>query len=391
MTSNQFYIVRRGSTSLSNHVILSGLSYEALGLLMTELSLKPGTPLGYRNMIGRGAGEARIRKAHKELEAAGFRHQFLIRTAAGLLKTLTVVTDESMRSEDVVDDITLPDGCYVVKVQTIGEPKLPKYQPPQVLGSGRKICRSYRTEKPTTRCDQGKHVPEITATTEKVSEQKKDAKPAGRTVPWVTAARLTTAGRSPNTLRVEESSTPTLGRSASSTQHPQQQNRDREKKSQKNTDGSNNNASLAGTYSPEDSQLIYEVLPVQMQAIPFRDHKKIADTIRMRLAAGWSKKHLTALLASRCLPSRIFHLTALILTRFRDDIPLKPPLAIRQTQEDNLSWRTSDGRQVKRYDIDWSKVLHLHQQALANGTTTETHRGRFLMDMTGGIVDDVLI
>ena len=37
-----------------------------------------------------------------------------------------------MHSEDVIDDIDFPDGCYVVKIQTIGEPTLPQYQPPQV-------------------------------------------------------------------------------------------------------------------------------------------------------------------------------------------------------------------------------------------------------------------
>ena len=127
-----------------------------------------------------------------------------------------------------------------------------------------------------------------------------------------------------------------------------------------------------------------------MQAIPPRDYKKIADTIRLRLAAGWDKAQITALLTSRCLPSRIRHLTALILARFRDDIPLTPPVVINQKQ-DEFNWRTSDGKTVKRYDIDWSKVLNWHKQALADGTTSEKHRSRFLMDMTGGIVDKVLI
>lgn len=390
MTSSQYYIVRRGSTSLSNHVILSGLSYEALGLLMTELSLKPGTPLGYRNMVGRGAGEARVRKAHKELEAAGFRHQFLTRTAAGALKTLTVVTDEPMHSEDVIDDIDFPDGCYVVKIQTIGEPTLPQYQPPQVLGSGRKTCRSHRAVKNTARCDQGKHTPEITTTTEKVSEQEKDTKTAGRTVPWVTAARLTTAGRSPNTLRVKESSTPSPNPSKATAWPTTQQGQEKAGIPSKNQPHGRQDTSLPKAYSPEDSQLIHEVLPAQMQAIPPRDYKKIADTIRLRLAAGWDKAQITALLTSRCLPSRIRHLTALILARFRDDIPLTPPVVINQKQ-DEFNWRTSDGKTVKRYDIDWSKVLNWHKQALADGTTTETHRSRFLMDMTGGIVDKVLI
>ncbi len=218
MATSEFYVVRRGSTSLSNKVILSGLSYEALGLLLTELSLRPGTPLGYRQMTGRGAGSHRVRKLHTELEDAGFRHRFLVRACDGSLRTITVVTDESMSSAEAWEEIVLPHGTYLIKIQTPDEPVLPKYQPPTVEGAGRQTCRSHRASAGDARSEQAQHKSESRHIKEcedvdigqsprshRASITEARSAVARSAAARSTAARSVGAGRSPNTLRVKKS------------------------------------------------------------------------------------------------------------------------------------------------------------------------------------------
>ena len=145
MSGNEYYLVKRGSTSLQNKVIQSGLSSDAVFLLLFQLSLPPGTPLGYRSALNRGLGRERILNGFKELSAAGFRHQYKVRTATGILKTITVVTDVSMKSKDVLKEIQLPKGHYVFSIETdYDDPKLPPPVRPKVEGSGRQIRRSHR-------------------------------------------------------------------------------------------------------------------------------------------------------------------------------------------------------------------------------------------------------
>ena len=79
MSGSEYYLVKRGSTSLQNKVIQSGLSSDAVFLLLFQLSLPPGTPLGYRSALNRGLGRNRILNGFKELSAAGFRHQYKVR------------------------------------------------------------------------------------------------------------------------------------------------------------------------------------------------------------------------------------------------------------------------------------------------------------------------
>lgn len=362
MVSTEYYVVRRGSTSLSNKIILSGLSYEAIGLLMTELSLRPGTPLGYRQMVGRGAGRQRVLNAHKELEQAGLRHRFLFRSAFGELRTLVVVTDDPCSSREVLDEIPRRDGDFLVRIETDFEPVLPKFKPATVEGNGRQNRRSRHAPVSVPRCDQGK----------RRDKPKKPAadKTAGRTVVPVTAPRSTGAGRSPNTLRVKDypSSPPppkeVEGGTAGGVAAPLDGGVGGEVLS--SSPISSPSAAAEGVITPVDSSevssgppsadsaLVYEVLPEAMWAVPVRDHAKITAAIRQRLATGWSRKQITEMLAARCLPDHVRHLTALVLARFRDDIPVgSPPPRSGQGTRSEWSYTLTDGRIVTRRDIDF--------------------------------------
>lgn len=361
MSGNEYYLVKRGSTSLQNKVIQSGLSSDAVFLLLFQLSLPPGTPLGYRSALNRGLGRERILNGFKELSAAGFRHQYKVRTATGILKTITIVTDVSMKSKDVLKEIQLPKGYYVFSIETdYDDPKLPPPVRQKVEGSGRQIRSSHRVPETRTRSEQAKSEPDSDGDTKPLDNHK----PAGRTVRRKTGTRSAGAGRSPNTLRVNDNNHP-------SPQTPQVPSaplpapRGEEGPASPSgvppvggTRGDNfspenmlsDATGLAGPVAGapagepaggvavktrpvavatatqvEDSTLVAEVLPAGMQAIPTRSHAQVANAIRQRLDAGWRREQITRVLGSRALPSHVIDLTRLVMARFRDDLSLDYP------------------------------------------------------------------
>lgn len=416
VAKTEYYVVRRGSTSLTNEVVLSGLSYEAVGLLMTELSLRPGTPLGYREMVGRGAGRQRILNAHKELEAAGFRHRFLLRTAGGELKTTVVVTDTSMPSVDVLDEIALPSGSHLVKIETDSNPVMPRYEGKKYTDNSRHISRSHRATETGARSEQAESEgAEAAGPKEQVT-----GKTAGGTVVPETVARSTGAGRSPNTLRVMDSPPspqPPTESGASGTAAPsgaepagsagegsslQWTNRlaaislaligqgrlpegvtddelahvralQAEMATQEDTGGTGIFASDEDVITPVESsrdsaaeadaqlELARQVLPAPMQAMGPTHLAKVGGELAKRLEAGWLPDQITAILASRQLPSQVRNLVALVLARLRDDVPVDqpPPAGTDWSAEPSDSpssqrWShtLADGRVVTRKDLD---------------------------------------
>ena len=74
--------------------------------------------------------------------------------------------------------------------------------------------------------------------------------------------------------------------------------------------------------------LAREVLPAPMQAMGPQHLARIGHAIDQRLHAGWSKADVTLILAMRQLPSNVRNLTALVMARLRDDVPLdQPPIS----------------------------------------------------------------
>ena len=129
-----------------------------------------------------------------------------------------------------------------------------------------------------------------------------------------------------------------------------------------------------------DSELAGQVLPLPMRAIPPRQLLRIAPMIRERLDAGWTIDTLRAALEARALPSEVRNLSALVIARFRDDIPVDgaPPAEVAAPKPRELV--RADGSPVKHYDLDWGLIAMDHKQALEAGTTSATTRREFVLD-----------
>ena len=142
----------------------------------------------------------------------------------------------------------------------------------------------------------------------------------------------------------------------------------------------------APSLSPADIDLVREVLPEAMQAIPLRDYPKIAAAIRQRLDAGWSRKHITATLAARCLPDRVRHLTALVMGRFRDDLPVDvPPPVSGAGGVAEWSHTLPDGRVITRRNIDFGLLAVDFRAAQRSGDPRATRGDRLRFAVEQGI------
>ncbi|OKL48661.1 hypothetical protein [Boudabousia marimammalium] len=92
--ADKYFAVRSGATALRNETVHDkSLSFTALGLLTTMLSMPPDAPLGYRQFLGRGSGQSAILKAMKELEVAGYRWRFSTRNSDGMIRQVVIVFD----------------------------------------------------------------------------------------------------------------------------------------------------------------------------------------------------------------------------------------------------------------------------------------------------------
>ncbi|AKK07407.1 DNA binding protein with helix-turn-helix domain (plasmid) [Corynebacterium mustelae] len=139
-----------------------------------------------------------------------------------------------------------------------------------------------------------------------------------------------------------------------------------------------------------DRRLCDEVVPPGLvSGLSGHDVSRVSARVRELLAAGWSRERLRECVARRPLPERVFSPVGLVLSRLRDDVSACGD----STSEvaSGFEWRTAAGRRVKRYEVDWSRVLAVHRRALAAGETVTEHRAEFLWELTGGVVDDFLI
>lgn len=370
----EYFVVRRGSTSLTNKVILSGLSYEALGLLMTELSLRPGTPLGYREMVGRGAGESRVRKAHAELEKAGLRHRFLIRVD-GRLRSITVVTDEPASGEEILAEINLPLGAYVVRIESEASGNLPKFERRKVGGSGRHLRSSSSAVKNTAQNDLREQEPAA----ETDEYQKRRSSSAVISTALKTGAQLSTAGRSPNTLRVKDYPPSPLPPTET---HPRDDDPAGDGRASRVegavAPGIEDHNSDPMTASPEeapvtlDAALVDRCLPPAMRrGLAPRHREQLARMLAERLAKGWSEQAICETLASRELPPQVRSLFGLVRARLERDVP--PDAPVESGNEDTSAedhrpvYRLADGKAVPGTAIAWGDVTLAWSEAIAAG------------------------
>ncbi|PKZ20282.1 helix-turn-helix domain-containing protein [Corynebacterium amycolatum] len=141
----------------------------------------------------------------------------------------------------------------------------------------------------------------------------------------------------------------------------------------------------------DDSALVADVLPEEMQTVPSREYPRLAAAIRERLDAGWNREQMRRVLASRELPDHVRHLTALVMARFRDDLPVDNPPVWNVSVPDQRGHRPwskllASGRVVQARDLDMGQVAIDHHAAKAAGLDyAQGSRWAFLdaVDVTG--------
>lgn len=102
MSKDGYFLVRRGSTAVSNKLIHDkSLSYATLGVLMACLAMPDEAVKGYRQLTGRGLGEHATRRALRELEDHRLRFRFRIRSG-GRLRDVVIVSDAPIEVDEAM-------------------------------------------------------------------------------------------------------------------------------------------------------------------------------------------------------------------------------------------------------------------------------------------------
>ncbi len=102
MSKDGYFLVRRGSTAVSNKLIHDkSLSYATLGVLMACLAMPDEAVKGYRQLTGRGLGEHATRRALRELEDHRLRFRFRVRSG-GRLRDVVIVSDAPIEVDEAM-------------------------------------------------------------------------------------------------------------------------------------------------------------------------------------------------------------------------------------------------------------------------------------------------
>ena len=134
----------------------------------------------------------------------------------------------------------------------------------------------------------------------------------------------------------------------------------------------------ASGVSGEERQLLTEVLPQEMQAIPPRDQSRVARAVADRVEAGWPKEAIHAALAARALPGQVKNLTALVMWRLREDVPVDGAPLSASVRKHTAQLVTSSGQAVSRRDIDAGALAMAYRQAVSAGDCSQdTSRWEF--------------
>lgn len=218
-----FFVVRKGATAVPNSLIHNkDLSYQALALALVSLSMPAGAKVGYRQLKGRGLGEAATRKALLELEEHHLRFRFRTRVE-GKIRDLTVMSDTPLTVEeayeeilarlerralpgiDVVACVSHPDEAGVIRPRDLTTE----------LSTGDDEPVKHRAAPSAARCDQHKRLPVDNCGGQSADLHECNVS-AGRTVPRSTVARSAEAHItkviSKSSLRSDNSNQTSVGR-----------------------------------------------------------------------------------------------------------------------------------------------------------------------------------
>lgn len=118
MSTGKTYVLRRGMTGVPNATVYDGrLSYAALGVLTVLLARADGAPSGYRDLQGRGLGQAAVLGALRELDQAGYRHLIRRNGGRGRLVTDCVISETPITPEEAADRLDERLGVQTLTVR----------------------------------------------------------------------------------------------------------------------------------------------------------------------------------------------------------------------------------------------------------------------------------
>lgn len=234
-----FFVVRKGATAVPNSLIHNkDLSYQALALALVSLSMPAGAKVGYRQLKGRGLGEAATRKALLELEEHHLRFRFRTRHE-GKIRDVTVVSDvpltvgqaraeivqrvsnQALSSREVLACVSHPGEDAGIE-QVAPQDALPEIAAEAVTMSATSAQETsagrvdnHRAVTGTARCDQHKRLPVDNCGGQSADLHECNVS-AGRTVPRSTVARSAEAHItkviSKSSLRSDNSNQTSAGR-----------------------------------------------------------------------------------------------------------------------------------------------------------------------------------
>ena len=307
MTS-EYFVVRRGSTALSNDVIHDdGLSYNTIGLLMVMLAMPAGAPMGYRNLVGRGAGEKSVRESLGDLEARGFRWRLTVRKR-NRLRTIVIVydqpTDESTALADGkrlarTDQITIASTCNMSEQDPLSQ------------------CADHaaaHTDK--AKCSENEPIHDSAKTPSRCVQTLRRPRPSVAAVGYAQPPHYGSNGGEIAVYQPNQTK-PARATEPAAFDQPDAVGRG----------GSGLERMLKSPVQDIDSvdwDVLVSCLPPAMRNLEASAIPMIANALRERVDAGWEPEKLHATLAGNALPQQVDNLPGLVAYRIRT-IPLNPP------------------------------------------------------------------
>ena len=315
MSKDGYFLVRRGSTAVSNKLIHDkSLSYATLGVLMACLAMPDEAVKGYRQLTGRGLGEHATRRALRELEDHHLRFRFRVRSG-GRLRDVVIVSDAPIEVDEAMGivvaamkDGTMTSGPIVVFLYTRGF--FPKKTKKKVLV---RFGGEASPEKKPGLVDNSNIVPRQTA-----------AQSA--------AAHIPKGISNDSSLRSESPTTQPAGATAASAVGVGEENRGigagRRPAGVPSTGTGRERLTKPAT--EDEWRLVAESLPSEMLGVMTkRAAARIAADLRRAISGRWTTGQVRARLAANPLPppDQVRNLVGLIISRVAEVADSRPPAA----------------------------------------------------------------
>lgn len=316
MSRDGYFLVRRGSTAVSNKLIHDkSLSYATLGVLMACLAMPDEAVKGYRQLTGRGLGEHATRRALRELEDHHLRFRFRVRSG-GRLRDVVIVSDAPIEVDEAMGivvaamkDGTMTSGPIVdcpshsgfFPEKTAKNAVGPDCAAASAAQKSDPVDNSNTVRRQTAAQSAAAHIPKGISNDSSLCSESPTIQPAGATAASVVGVgegnRGSGAGRRP--AGVPPAGPPGLEPSARPA-------------------------------SEDEWRLVAESLPPEMLGVMTkRAAARIAADLRRAISGRWTTGQVRSRLAANPLPppDQVRNLVGLIISRVAELADSRPPAA----------------------------------------------------------------